>query len=213
MPKILDISRAISEDAPVYPGDEPLRMEPVCAIGPDSPSSITRLHWTTHFLTHLDPPSHFFKEGLALDQFPLERFINEALVIEIPGGRVEPADLPSADAMRGRSLLFKTLRAEPEPAAEPQAQPFDEHHPSLTPDAARRIAEAGANLVGIDTPSVDRHGDGAFPVHRTLLGAGVMILEGLDLAAAAPGRYQLIALPLKIVRGDGSPVRAVLLEG
>ena len=68
------------------------------------------------------------------------------------------------------------------------------------------------NLAGIDTPSVDRHGDGAFPIHRTLLGAGVLILEGLELAAVAPGHYQLIALPLKIARADGSPVRAVLLE-
>jgi len=206
-PKILDISRAISENAPVYPGDEPLRMEPVCAIRPGSPASITRLHWTTHFLTHLDPPSHFFKDGRALDQFPLDRFINEALVVEIAGGRVEPADLPSADAMRGRSVLFKTRRS-----VESDPRHFDEHHSSLASEAARRIAQAGANLVGIDTPSVDRHGDEAFPVHRTLLGADVLILEGLDLAAVAPGRYQLIALPLKIVRGDGSPVRAVLLE-
>jgi arylformamidase len=106
VPKIIDISRAISEDAPVYPGDEPPRMEPVCAIGPGSPASITRLHWTTHFLTHLDPPSHFFKDGLALDQFALERFINEALVIEVSGARVEPADLPPGEALAGAEPSF-----------------------------------------------------------------------------------------------------------
>ena len=77
--------------------------------------------------------------------------------------------------------------------------------------AAAAAVERGVNLVGIDYLSVDRYGDGTYPAHRTLLRSGVLILEGIDLAHVAPGRYVLFALPLKIAAGDGSPVRAVLL--
>lgn len=109
---------------------------------------------------------------------------------------------------RGRHLLFKTRHSD---TFDPRS--FDEQHVYVTAEAAALAVERRVNLVGIDDLSVDRHGDETYPAHRTRLGAGVPILEGLDLGGVTPGLYPLTALPLRIARGDGSPVRAVLTPG
>jgi len=201
---LIDISRPISPEALVYPGDPPVAMERLCRVGAGHPYNLTQLHCTCHILTHLDAPRHFFDHGAAVDELPPQRFVSEALVIPIEGPEVLPSHLPKA--IGGLSLLFRTRHSGPWPPE------FDTQHVYVSADAARRMAAEGANLVGIDYLSVDRCGDPDYPAHRLLLGAGVPILEGLDLAAAAPGRYTLIALPLRLAGADGSPVRAVLLS-
>lgn len=201
---VIDISRRIAPDALVYPGDEPLRMEPLCGIGPGCPFSITRLGWSTHFLTHIDPPSHLLLEGASLDDIPLHRFIGEAVVVEVMGDAILAEHVPAA--ARGCNVLFKTRNS-----AAYELGHYDEQHVYVSAGAAEAAVACGANLVGIDYLSVDRSGDETFPAHNILLRHDVLILEGIDLSDVAPGRYQLITLPLKIAAGDGSPVRAVLL--
>lgn len=170
-------------------------MEPI-----PGPFAITRLEWTTHILTHIDAPRHFFPRGLAIDAISPQRFIGDALVIQVDGDAVLPRHLPSD--LRGLNLLFKTRnRWEIRP-----------DHVYVSAEAAQALADGGANLVGIDYLTVDRFDDEAYPAHRILLGAGVLILEGIDLESVPPGRYELIALPLRVANGDGSPVRAVLME-
>jgi arylformamidase len=199
----LDISRTIAPDALVYPGDPPLRMEPVSSIGPDHAYNVLALHWTTHFLTHLDAPRHFFPDGESIEDLAPERFIGEALVVEVEGSAVREQDVP--ENVSGLNLLFKTRNS-----AQWDPQAYNRDHVYLEGAAAEAIAARGANLVGLDYLSVDRFGDESYPAHRALLGAGVLILEGLDLSGVEAGRYTLYALPLKIADGDGSPVRAVL---
>jgi arylformamidase len=165
-----------------------------------------RLECTTHLLTHVDAPRHFFEGGASLDQIHVARFCGEALVIEAEGDVVLPGDVPGE--AQGLNLLFKTRNS-----ARWNASVYDREHVSISPAAAEVMAARGVNLAGIDYLSVDRCGDESYPVHRTLLGAGVLILEGIDLAGVTPGRYHLSALPLKIAGGDGSPVRAVLSGG
>jgi arylformamidase len=207
--RLLDISRTISSDAPTYPGDPPLGTEPLCVIGEDAPCNVTRLTgWTTHVLTHVDAPLHFIKDGASLDEMDLTRFVSGALVLEVSGDAIGPADLPSRAEIEGKSILFKTRNS-----TEPTPGRFDEKHVWLSAEAAVQLAASGANLVGIDYLSIDRYGDEDYPAHRALLEASVLILEGVDLADVAPGRYTLVALPLKIAGADGSPVRAVLLAG
>lgn len=201
---ILDISRTIAAGALVYPGDPPPRFTRLCTIGANSPINLLRFDFTAHVLTHLDAPLHFFPEGASIADLPPERFLSEALVVAVDGTAVEPHHVP--ENAHGLSLLFRTRHSGPWPPA------FDSDHVYITAEAAARMAHEGINLAGIDYLSVDRHHDEAYPAHRTLLGAGIPILEGVDLAAAPPGRYRLIALPLKIAGGDGSPVRAVLLR-
>lgn len=204
---IIDISRTIADGALVYPGDDPVELERHWRIGPECPINMSRLSWTTHVLTHLDPPFHFFEDGLSIDEIPLARFTGEARVVEITGDSIGPDDIPPVESIQGRNLLFKTRHS-----AAFNSRHFDPHHVYLTPEAARMAVARGVNLVGIDYLSVDRYGDEAFPAHRTLLGAGVLILEGLDLSDASAGCYTLHAFPLKLAHGDGSPVRAILVR-
>jgi arylformamidase len=207
MMRLIDISRTIHTNALVYPGDPPLELSPLCTVGPGSPFAITRLDgWTTHVLTHVDAPSHAVAGGASLDETPLDRFAGDAIVVEAGGDAVLASHVPAGEPLDGVSLLFKTRNSDRfDPAA------FDRHHVYVSEGAAEAAVERGVNLVGIDYLSVDRYGDEAYPAHRTLLRGGVLILEGIDLARVAPGRYVLFALPLKIAAGDGSPVRAVLL--
>lgn len=204
--RLIDISRVISPEALVYPGDEPPRFTPLATIGPDCPFNLTGLTLTTHLLTHLDPPAHFFPGAPSVDQLPLERFILPALVIEVSGDQILPAHIPEAPQARGRALLFRSRHSlHFDPAR------YDEQHVHLSMDAARLAAERGVALIGVDYLSVDRFGDTDYPVHRLLLQNNILILEGLDLAQAPAGAYQLLALPLRLAGGDGSPVRAILL--
>lgn len=208
MKPMLDVSRTITPGGLVYPGDPPLTVTPLCTIGPGCPCNISQLNWTTHFLTHVDAPLHFVENGASLDQIPLERFAGETIVIEVTGDRISPEHVPPQAQVAGRNLLFKTRHS-----AKFDPQSFDEQHVYVTAEAAALAAERRVNMVGVDYLSVDRYGDDTYPAHRTLLGAGVLILEGLDLGNATPGRYTLTAFPLRIARGDGSPVRAVLTPG
>jgi arylformamidase len=202
---IIDISRAITPGGAVYPGDEPLGESPVCVIGGESPCSITALNnWTTHFLTHVDPPSHFIDGGDSLDAVPLSTFYCQAEVRVVSGDAVRTSDIPQD--LRGRAILFKTNNSSL------STDVFHEDHAYIAEEAVSSLVNAAPGLVGFDYLSVDRFGDEDYPVHRGLLGAGIVILEGLDLTGVQPGIYDLVALPLKISGADGSPVRAVLIS-
>jgi arylformamidase len=91
------------------------------------------------------------------------------------------------------------------------AREFQRDFTYLTEDAADLLVERGLRAVGMDYLSIERFGSTDFPVHRRLLGAGVFVIEGLDLRAVEPGRYTLVCLPLKFPDLDGAPARAVLL--
>ena len=203
--KIIDISRRITADALVYPGDPALEMSSLCEIDSSSPCKVTKLGWTTHFLTHLDLPSHFIAGGHTLDDISLERFVSDALVIEVNGDVITTGHIPVN--IRGKSLLYKTRNS-----LGVADKNFDHKHVYMNADAARTAVERGANLIGIDYISIDKAGDESYPVHYVLLGSDVLILEGLDLSNVEEGAYTLSALPLKIAGADGSPVRAVLMS-
>lgn len=118
-------------------------------------------------------------------------------------GLIGPDSLPgSIDTPR---LLFRTDTF-------PDADHFTEDFASFTPELVDAAADAGVVLMGIDTPSVDPFDSTEVPTHYRMLERDVVGLEGLDLTAVPPGRYQLVALPLPLVGFDASPVRAVLLD-
>lgn len=141
----------------------------------------------------------------SIDEVPLETWIGPCQVVEArvePRGRVRLEDL--AEAPASPRLLVKTGTCR-------DRERFDDAFAGLDASLAAELAARGVVLVGIDTPSVDPFADESFTAHRALLRAGVAWLEGLVLAHVPPGRYDLAALPLRIERGDGSPVRAVLV--
>lgn len=204
--EIIDISPPLQSGMLIWPGDASTRIERSCSIGIDSECNITDLSFTTHTGAHLDAPLHFIENGQSIDDLPLSRFISDALVVEVAGDSIQPSHLPDNIPLDGKSLLFKTRNSELYRSTE-----FTENYVYMVRETADRLLEAKVNLVGIDYLSIDRYDDEDHPCHYRLLGNDVLILEGIDLGHVAPGAYTLVAFPLKIENGDGSPVRAVLI--
>lgn len=192
--KIWDITRIMEDNMPVYPGDPPFVRRTLPGVG----VTIASLSMGSHCGTHLDAPAHLLPNGATVDLIPLERLLIPAYVVAAPSLGAIPAELvEKLHDIREKAVLFKS------PA-------HDSGSLFLQPETAAYLVKEGAGLVGIDTASVDAPDAPGLPIHRFLLKAGVLIMEGLDLRGVMPGAYQLAALPLLIRDGDGAPVRAVL---
>ena len=201
MADIIDITRTIGLDTVVFPGDTAPSVSQACCDG----YTLSELTLGSHSGTHIDAPLHFFDGRKSLDTIPVERFFIDADVIPVESQvAVTVEELRGRKIDPGQAILFKTRNSDL-----PRDR-FCEDFVYIKPDAAELLVDMGASLVGIDYLSPDRYGDMDFPVHRTLLGAGVLILEDLDLRAVAPGRYRLTCLPIKTSHADGAPCRAVL---
>ncbi|AJE02000.1 cyclase family protein [Geobacter pickeringii] len=206
--KIYDITVPLSPHLPVYPGDPPVGVEAVTRISRGDPANVSLLTLSTHSGTHLDVPRHCRDGGATVDHVPPSLLVGGARVVEVREARAigarELARLPVRGAERlllrtGNSLLW-------------DRPGFQDDFAALTEEGARYLVEAGVRLVGIDYLSIERFG-GDGTVHRILLDAGVVILEGLNLEGVPPGSYELICLPLKVAGGDGAPARAILRSG
>jgi arylformamidase len=168
--------------------------------------NLSRLISSVHIGTHVDAPLHFVASGTDVTSLPLDVLIGPARVIELPDADVITAEsLARFDLTGVKRLLFKTRNGQL------RQNEFDTRFVTLSLDAAQWVIEHGVQLVGVDYLSVERfEGDGS--VHRALLGAGVVVVEGLDLRDVPPGDYVLACLPLKLVGSDGAPARTVLIE-
>lgn len=202
--RILDISQRVSAASGVFPGDTRFSLTKICTIAGGASCDVGTITTTLHIGTHADAPSHFVEGAPHIADVPLDAYLGPALVAErIGDGAITADDVRGFGLRRGERLLVRTRRA-----VDPAEFPAEFAH--LSEDGAAAVAAAGAALFGIDTPSVDHQTSKTLAAHKALFAGGVAILENLDLTAAAPGRYELIALPLKIDGGDAAPVRAVL---
>lgn len=192
----IDISMPLSPDTPVYPGDPRVVIERLSEASGDT-FALSRLTLGSHAGTHVDPPAHGIPGGGSVDTLPLAACIGPAFVLDVTsdGAAIAPHELVALPAGTER-LLLRT------------GGPLLGGR-TLSPAAAAYLVERGVRLVGIDALSIEP-ADASGEVHRILLAAGVVILEGLDLAQAPPGTSMLICLPLKVADGDGAPARAVL---
>jgi arylformamidase len=199
----IDISYPIENGIPQWPGDPPVRITPLSDIGPRSVARVSKLDFVSHFMTHVDAPAHFIEDGKTIDQVGLEFWSGDAVVVEVDGDLIEERHVP--EDCRNLCVLFKTRNGELW-----ESPTFREDFVYVSGEAGRALAARGAKLVGVDYMSVDKYGSTDFAAHYAILGAGITILEAIDLRAVAPGKYELVAFPLKIVGCDGSPVRAAL---
>jgi arylformamidase len=203
-PGILDISPAIGPGGAVWPGDSPLAWQWVSRRDRGDVVNLGRLALSPHTGAHVDAPLHLEDGGPDAAALPLEVFWGPARVVDwAAGAPLDAAALARLPWGGVRRVLFRT-RAAGEPLA------YRAGYPAFTPQGAALLAARGVRLVGVDTPSVDPFESPDLPAHRALLGAGVAILECLELAAAEPGDYELVALPLRLVGADATPVRAAL---
>jgi arylformamidase len=210
--QIFDVSVRISPQMPVWPGDPPVQIERVASINEGDPANLTRLSLGAHTGTHVDAPYHFFEQGLKVDQLPLSTFIGSAHVREVhPGERtITATDLGSLGLPSTvQRLLIKTDNSH---LWEGGLLEFQKDFIHLGHDAAQWIVKRGIKLIGVDYLSVDSFDSGDKLAHHTLLEAGVVIIEGLNLSQVTQGVYQLYCLPLKIADSDGAPARVVLIK-
>jgi arylformamidase len=161
---------------------------------------------SAHAGTHLDAPAHFLANGKTIDQIQPGRWLSSAVVIDTEGKKpIYAVDLERQGIRTGDSVLLKAN-------AMRKADTSPDDFSSLSVDAAAYLVSKKINLVGIDALSIENYNDPEWPVHKKLLRNNILILEGLRLQHVAPGRYTLIATPLRITGGDGSPARALLVS-
>lgn len=207
--KLYDVTVAISNELPVYPGDPPVSVTRVQSLEQGDIARVSHLSFSTHIGTHVDPPYHFIKDGQPLDQVPLEVFIGPARVLDVGTAAViDAALLRQFDLGGATRILFKTRNSR----FWQTTNEFQTEFVYLETDAAEWLVVQGVQLVGIDYLSVEKFDFAQPATHWTLLGANVVIVEGLDLTEVPAGDYELICLPLKIKDGDGGPARVVLRE-
>lgn len=207
--KLYDVTVAISNALPVYPGDPPVQVTRVQTLEQGDVARVSHLSFSTHVGTHIDPPYHFIQDGKTLDHLPLEVLIGPARVVDVGDAAVIDAALLQRLALDGATrVLFKTRNSQ----FWRTTTEFQTEFVYLETDAAEWLVRQGVQLVGIDYLSVEKFAFEEPTTHRTLLGANVVIVEGLDLSEVPPGAYELLCLPLKIKDGDGGPARVVLRE-
>jgi arylformamidase len=205
--RVIDISVPNGPSQHVYPGDPVPRVEQARAIRDGDVCNLSLLTMGSHTGTHVDAPYHFIDGGPRLGDVALDRMVGEALVADLRGRAAVDADALAHAALRHGDILLCLT----DNSARWAAPDFQRDFTYLTRDAADLLVERGVRAVGIDYLSIEQFGSPDFPVHHRLLGAGVFIIEGLDLRTVEPGRYTLVCLPLKFPDLDGAPARAVLL--
>jgi arylformamidase len=211
MSRIIDVSLAIGPDLLTWPGDPGIRIDPAKRIDRGDPANVSELHLGSHTGTHVDPPVHFLPGEHSIDQLDLDVFFGPAVVADLgEADAIGSAELVRLGLPEGTERLLCRTRNSDLWSQRPVEFPQD--YVAVTAEGARWLVGRGIRLVGVDFLSVEKAGSQGHPVHRTLLGGGTIIVEGLDLSRVEPGPYTFACFPLRITGGDGSPGRAVLIE-
>jgi arylformamidase len=200
---IWDISPFISPDTPTFPGDTAYSQRWVAQIGPASPVNVSAITMSPHVGAHADAPLHY-GDAEAIGSIALDPFLGRCRVVHAidRGALITPAHLSHATGDLPPRVLVRTcVRA---PTRWPSA------FSAFAPETIGWLAGLGVRLVGIDSPSVDPADSKTLDSHQQLLAHDMRVLENLVLDDVGPGDYELIALPLKLMLADASPVRAVL---
>ncbi|MEZ0397030.1 MAG: cyclase family protein [Anaerolineales bacterium] len=208
---IYDITVPIHPSMPVWPGDPQVVLEQVASIDAGANANVSHLKAGVHVGTHVDAPHHFLNDRRTVESLPLEVLTGPALVVRLPDECqvVTAADLEAAAIPAGTErLLLKTHNSSFWQASRHDFRP---DFVGVAADAAEWLVGRGVRLVGVDYLSVAPYKQ-SVPTHEILLRASVVIVEGLDLSAVPPGRYNLYCLPLKLVGSDGAPARAILVS-
>jgi arylformamidase len=201
---IYDISPPITESLKVWPGDIPASREVLSRVGDGASSTNSILHATVHLGAHADAPSHYSENAQSIEQMDLELFFGPCQVIRVDAvfrERIVPEIVKTP--VVAQRVLFAT-------GTYPDPTQFTEEFAALSPELVVWLHDKGVKLIGIDTPSIDLFSATDMPTHKALIEHEMAVLEGLMLDQVPEGMYELIALPLRLVDFDASPVRAIL---
>jgi arylformamidase len=217
----IDVSRPVSDGMELWPGDPPWRYRLAASIAGGDTANVGEVSGTTHAGTHVDAPLHVDPDGAPIDGLPLEAFAGPAVLLDVSaaGPFIEPDEIETA--IRSLEPALRDTEARAVDGDEPLERlllrtgcdwsaGFPSRWRALSAQAARWCGARGLRLVGTDAPSVDPPDSTSLQTHKALGSAGVAILESLALAGIEPGRYALVAFPLRWIGADASPVRAAL---
>lgn len=203
---LYDATLTIQEGMVTFPGDPPFTMEPFFRQDKGDPFNLALISMGTHLGTHVDPPAHYIDTGLTVDRIPLDVLVGPGVVLDMRGREVvDQQALESSDLGGHARVLLKT-----DNGPRLLESTFYEEYVHLTQDGARFLVDHGVRMVGIDYLSIERFKNPGAPVHRTLLDAGVLVVEGVNLLEIPPGPCEIYCLPLKILNADGAPARVLV---
>ena len=204
--KLIDVSVPLDATLPTYPGNTPYSLEAVKRIARGDSSNVSTLHMSAHTGTHVDAPRHFFDTAPGAEALPLEMLIGRARVVEVTSRKAIGADeLAKIDLSEDVRVLIKTSNSRWWGTPE-----FHADYVGVSESGARFLVDHGIKVVGVDYLSVEQFKTPGAPAHHVLLGAGVIVIEGLNLRDVEPGVYEMLCLPLSVVGSDGAPARVVL---
>jgi arylformamidase len=200
--ELIDVTVPIRPGMVTYPGDPTVQTELHSAIGRGDVVNLTRIDFGVHSGTHVDAPRHFLEGTGGVEALPLDALLGPAAVVYARPveGVLDRATLEGLALPDVPRLLFRTSNSELWERTE-----FVRAFVHFVRSGAEVLVERGVRLVGIDYLSI-----GDEDAHRVLLGAGIVVVEGLDLRQAGPGEYELLCLPMKIEGADGAPARVLL---
>jgi len=200
----IDCTRTLHSGMVQWPGDEPFALERTAKLAGLGTANVSAIRTCLHVGTHVDAPLHFVPDGMDAASIPLTTLCGPAVVLDMSVDRdITAGDLSGVVA--GERVLLRTANDRLW-----ERGVFDENFHALTIEAARWLIERKVPIVAVEYLSVDPFDTSDSPVHRLLLGAGIPIIEGVDLSGVEPGRYEMVALPLKVAQVDGSPARVIL---
>jgi arylformamidase len=209
--KIYDITIAVSELVPTFPGDPKVSFDVCASLANGDVANVSQVCFGVHTATHVDAPNHFIEGARRVADLDLYKLVGPCRVVEL-GDDVTAITEEHVESLDNvERVLFKTRNSafwsEPEKG-------FRTDFTYISPAAARGLVAKGIKLVGIDYLSVEQFGVGSFDTHIAFLDAEVVIIEGVDLRDVPAGDYELFCLPLKIVggTGDGAPARTILIS-
>ena len=229
--KVIDISRTIQADMEMYPGDAGPQITKVSGLDEGDSYNISRITLGTHTGTHVDPPLHLIRDGAGIDGVPLDNLVGNARVLDLSSINrpIEASDIGPLEA--GGIILLKGGSVNSDSSGSSggtgdsdgsgdlggsgNSDSSDGQGIScgacLTAACARYLVDIGIKTIGTDAISIGAL-DEEYEVHHTLLDAGIVVIEGLEMTDVETGDYFLVCLPLKIANGDGGPARAVLIK-
>ncbi len=207
---IYDISIPISNSTITWVGDPSVNISAVASITDGDVCNVTNINMGAHTGTHIDAPFHFINSGKTIEQIVLENCYGSCHVVEVEGGIISEDDINRVFPKNCTRIIFKTRNSKRWELNHPI---FDTRFVGLSSGAATLLAQKGVKLIGMDYLSVEPYvAEDDNPVHNTLLGAEIVLLEGCNLTGIEEGEYTLSAFPVKIVGADGAPCRAVLIK-
>ncbi|MGZ3648943.1 MAG: cyclase family protein [Syntrophales bacterium] len=204
----IDISLTLKSNMMHWPGDPPVSIERVRAMDKGDTVNLSKITMGAHSGTHVDAPVHFIKGAEGVDQLLFDSLMGPARVIEIADAdTIREEDITDYRIKKGERILLRTQNSIKKIL---YRDVFTEDFVYLEKSAAEFLVSRGIKTLGVDYLSVGGYKKNGPDVHRLLLGAGILIIEGLDLSETTPGLYNMICLPMKILDSDGAPARVIL---